>query len=249
MYGKHYESMYTGSMRGKGAVAFAVLGYIIAHVKPPSFELELNPEVIGFLIGETEEKIAGTLEGFCNPDPKSRTPDHEGRKLIKRGMYLYFVVNGEAYHKIRSDEDKRSYWRDQKRKQKKPEDEGCGVDGNGEPGSAYHKDSRTVLHLLNESSGRHFRETDTNLGFISARLNESGVELAGVRQMIARQCSRWKGTDQAEYLRPETLFNETKFDGYYAAKDLPVEVQNSAPPSKKFTPPNPHNEVINVRSL
>ena len=82
----------------------------------------------------------------------------------------------------------------------------------------YHHDSRTVLHLLNELSGKRFRETDANLAFISQRLREPGVDLAGVRLMLERQVKRWSGTPQAEYLRPETLFNKTKFDGYYAAR-------------------------------
>lgn len=86
----------------------------------------------------------------------------------------------------------------------------------------YHKDSRTVLHLLNEAAGRHYRETDANLKFISARLSEPGVDLDGMRQMIARQCKKWNGTNMADYLRPETLFNKTKFDGYYAARQQPI---------------------------
>lgn len=86
----------------------------------------------------------------------------------------------------------------------------------------YHKDSRAALHWLNAKSGNNFRETDTNLGFISQRLSESGVDLVGVTQMIDRQCQRWKGTPQADYLRPETLFNKTKFDGYYATRTQPV---------------------------
>lgn len=91
----------------------------------------------------------------------------------------------------------------------------------GVQGEIYHKDSRTALHWLNEKSGRHFRETSESLGFISERLSEPGVDIEGVKKMIDRQCARWKGTDQAEYLRPQTLFNKTKFDSYYAAKDLP----------------------------
>ncbi len=94
--------------------------------------------------------------------------------------------------------------------------------GTGEGVNHYHKNTRAALHILNEASGRHFRETDANLTFISARLKEPEVTIEGVRQMIERQCRRWKETDQAEYLRPETLFNKTKFDGYYAARDLPI---------------------------
>lgn len=82
----------------------------------------------------------------------------------------------------------------------------------------YHKDTRTVLHFLNEASRRPFRETDSNLTFISSRLKEPEVTLEGVKEMILRQCKKWLDTTMADFLRPETLFNKTKFDGYYAAK-------------------------------
>jgi uncharacterized phage protein (TIGR02220 family) len=84
--------------------------------------------------------------------------------------------------------------------------------------------ARILIHYLNEKTGRHYRETSANLTVISARLKEDGVELDGVKQMIDRQCDRWNGTEQAEYLRPETLFGKSKFDSYYAAKDVPITV-------------------------
>jgi len=97
--------------------------------------------------------------------------------------------------------------------------------GEIEKGS-YHKDARTVLHVLIEATGTHFREVDTNLGIISARLKEPEVDLAGVRMMIDRQCRLWKGTEMEEYLRPATLFGKSKFDGYYAARSKEI-IQSS----------------------
>src|ERR1700742_1263807 len=32
-YGKHYAGMYEGSMVGKGAIAFALMGYVIANMR------------------------------------------------------------------------------------------------------------------------------------------------------------------------------------------------------------------------
>lgn len=93
-------------------------------------------------------------------------------------------------------------------------------------GKVYSPESREVLKYLNEKTGRSFRESETSLSVIQARLNESGVEIDGVKVMIDRQCTRWKGTPQEEYLRPETLFGKTKFDSYYAAKDAPVHAPN-----------------------
>lgn len=215
MYGKHFEKMYTGSLLGAGAEVFALMGYVISHQKPPDFTVEVNPKLVCVMLGEPEEEIEAALEFLCAPDPNSRSHKEEGRRLVRVGQYLYRVVNGPDYHGIKSQEELRAYWREQKRNKKdtsKPEED------------SYHKDTRTVLYVLNEATGRKYRETDGNLGFISERLRESGVDLAGIRKMIWRQCERWKNDPKmSEFLRPETLFNKTKFDGYYAAKDEPIQ--------------------------
>lgn len=88
-------------------------------------------------------------------------------------------------------------------------------------------DSRAILHVLNETAGRHFREVDDSLAFIEARLSEDGVTVDGVKTMILRQWQKWKGTDMEDYMRPETLFNKTKFASYYASKDLPIHANHS----------------------
>lgn len=113
--------------------------------------------------------------------------------------------------------------------------EGNGIEENGREGQVvadevktvkYHKDARVALYTLNEASGRNYRETDTNLSVISARLSEPGVDIDGVRLMLARQCKKWKGTAQEDYLRPTTLFGKEKFDGYYAARNAKIEVDS-----------------------
>lgn len=96
--------------------------------------------------------------------------------------------------------------------------------------SIYSPESRVALHWLNEKSGKRFRESESSLTPINARLKESGVDIAGVRQMITRQCELWKETRMQEYLRPETLFGKEKFNGYYAAKDLPVNFEDKKQP-------------------
>lgn len=117
MYGKHFESMYTGSLRGAGAHVFAVMGYIVAHQKPPDFCVELNPELVAFLLGEPIERINEAIEKLCAPDPKSRNDKEDGRRIVRIGAFLYRVVNGPHYYALRSQEEKRAYWREMKRKQ------------------------------------------------------------------------------------------------------------------------------------
>jgi hypothetical protein len=119
-WGKHHASMYEGSMRGKGSPFFAVWGYIISHMKPnrtagssriTEMTVELNPELIGFMLGEKVEVVAEKIDEMCQPDLKSRTPDNDGRKLVKRGEYSYLVVNGLFYRTIRNEDERREYQR------------------------------------------------------------------------------------------------------------------------------------------
>lgn len=94
----------------------------------------------------------------------------------------------------------------------------------------YSPESRIALHWLNEKSGKHFRESNSSLAPINARMKEDGVSIDGVKKMIQRQCVMWRGTRMQEYLRPETLFGKEKFNSYYAAKDLPVSFEDKKQP-------------------
>lgn len=114
MWGKHFASMYEGSMRGAGSAFFAVWGYVISHMQPNRTHgttVELNPGIIGFLLGEKQEVVEEVIEKMCGPDDRSRTKDKEGRKLEKIGEYSYLVVNGDYYRKIRNEQDRREYQR------------------------------------------------------------------------------------------------------------------------------------------
>ena len=109
MYGKHFGSMYTGSMVGSGAVVFAVMGYVIANQRPhkDEFQVELNPTLLAFILGEPEDDVMVAIERLCSPDSKSRTKTEEGRRLVKVGEFDYRVVNGVKYAKIRCEEERR----------------------------------------------------------------------------------------------------------------------------------------------
>jgi hypothetical protein len=112
MFGKIFESLYTGSMRGAGSAVFAVWGYVIANQKPDKVvgaQVELNPEILAFLIGESEQKIVEAIAYLCAPDPKSKSKEEGGRRLIEIGVRSYRVVNGPKYLKIRNEEERREY--------------------------------------------------------------------------------------------------------------------------------------------
>lgn len=98
--------MFTGSMVGAGPTVFSTWLYILSHSKPPGI-VEVNPKVLAFLIGAEESDIEAALEFLLSPDPKSRSKEEDGRRLLREGEFQYRIVNWEKYNAIRNEEDRR----------------------------------------------------------------------------------------------------------------------------------------------
>lgn len=84
--------------------------------------------------------------------------------------------------------------------------------------------AKLVLDALNQKTGKAFKYTDSNLRLIEARLKEYSVE--DCLKVIGIKCSQWKNDPQMnKYLRPETLFNATKFGGYLNEQEVKTSPQ------------------------
>lgn len=222
MYGKFFESAFTGSMMGAGEHVFALWGWVIAHTR--NSHVEINPKYVALMVGSTEERMRSALAFLCAPDSASRNPDHEGRRLVNEGGNLYFVPSAEHYRKMASEEDRRAYFTEAKRKQR----ERTQAPDTPPPDQKYLTEARVLIHYLNETAGRTYRETDKNLTRIRARLEEVKGDVDGCKKMIARQVSRWgRDPKMSEYLRIETLFGKEKFSDYYDNRDLPSTQHNT----------------------
>lgn len=107
MFGKHFESMYEGSMYGAGVNVFAVWGYVIA--KAQRSRVELNPRKLADTLGGSVKEIEEAIGYLCKPDAESRFKEHNGRRLVKEGEFQYFVPSHEYYRSIKSEEHRREY--------------------------------------------------------------------------------------------------------------------------------------------
>tara|TARA_R110000744_G_scaffold91394_1_gene177373 strand:- start:197 stop:1138 length:942 start_codon:yes stop_codon:yes gene_type:complete len=110
MYGKHFAQMYSGSMVGSGPLVFAIWGYIIANANKDS-TVEINPVITATQIGCSVEDVEATLSFLQQTDDKSRTPDEEGRRLIKLDNFSYHIVTHAKYSNIQKDDERRAYMR------------------------------------------------------------------------------------------------------------------------------------------
>lgn len=91
----------------------------------------------------------------------------------------------------------------------------------GEPDPAEQKpkkqnftaEATEVLLHLNQVAGTKFQPVAANLNLIASRLRE-GFTVDAVKAVVNRKHREWGTGDMRKYLRPETLFNATKFAGY-----------------------------------
>lgn len=114
MYGKIFKQIYKGTLAMVGPwealVTFQQLiiladkdGIVDMTADAISRETTIPLEII--------EKGIGALE---SPDPESRSPDHEGKRIIRLSdtrSWGWRLVNYEHYRKLRSEEERREYHR------------------------------------------------------------------------------------------------------------------------------------------
>ena len=120
MYGKSYESKYTGSMMGAGFNVFAVWDYVITNTH--FGVIELNPKLVAFTLAGTRpgavKEVEEAIGYLCRVDPESRSKAEAGRKMVKEGEYQYRVVNWDYYQGLRDAAAQRKYNREAKRRER-----------------------------------------------------------------------------------------------------------------------------------
>ena len=115
MYGKIFSTLWTGSLMGAGAVVQNLMTYACVNCDPKGF-VELNPKLLAAVFGEPVADVEKSLAHLQKPDPDSRTPDEEGRRLAREGQFLYRVVNYEKYRRTYDADAKREQTRDRVRR-------------------------------------------------------------------------------------------------------------------------------------
>lgn len=88
--------------------------------------------------------------------------------------------------------------------------------------------AKEVIEYLNDKAGRNFvsegKKGDANLKIVKARMKD-GASVEDCKAVIDQKVSQWTGTDMEQYLRPSTLFRQSKFWEYLEeAKRQQMEV-------------------------
>ena len=112
MYTKLYRGIVDGSLYGRKE-ALTVFFVMLALADKEGI-VDVLPKKIADILGETEDFVDIGITELSSPDPISRTPTAEGRRILllnEHRNWGWKITNYEAYRKIRDEEARKEYQR------------------------------------------------------------------------------------------------------------------------------------------
>ena len=108
MYAKLFTSIYQGTLRGNSH-GLLVFTNLLAHCDKHG-EVDMHPKAIAEEVGLSVSDVRVTLAMLESPDDESRSPDCEGRRIVRLDEHRdwgWRVVNYLKYRAIRDEDDRR----------------------------------------------------------------------------------------------------------------------------------------------
>lgn len=123
MYGKIFRQMYKGTLAMRGPWQAIVTFQQMIVLADKDGVVDMTPDAIYRETTIPLDIINIGLEVLERPDPESRSPDEDGRRIIKLSdnrSWGWRIVNFGYYRGLRSEEDRREYHRQYWRNNRSP---------------------------------------------------------------------------------------------------------------------------------
>lgn len=114
MYGKLFSQMYDGTLGTEGPWQALVTFQQLVILSDRHGVVDMTAEAISRRTTLPLDVIKAGLKVLVKPDPNSRTPDEQGRRIVQLSddrNWGWRIVNYEKYRKIRSADERREYMR------------------------------------------------------------------------------------------------------------------------------------------
>ncbi len=101
--------------------------------------VDMTYDAISRITNVPIEIVRRCIDQLCQPDPESRSPLHEGKRLVPIDSHRnwgWIIVNYEHYRKIRDEEARKAYFRDYQRERRSVKDKSLTKGDKVEPSSS-----------------------------------------------------------------------------------------------------------------
>ena len=225
MYAKLFTSIYQGTLRGNSH-GLLVFTNLLAHADKDGVA-DIHPRAIAEEVGLTIDQVRAALVVLESPDDESRSPEEQGRRIVRLDEHRAWgwnVVNYVKYRSIRDEDDRREQnrrsqanWRakrDADNKQSKP------------PSAAV-----STCHV---ESANTEAEADTEEKTKTPRKRGAATPLVSVDNLVAegvdqKAAADWLATRKAKGLPlTPTAWQQTKDQASKAGMSAAEAVQTAA---------------------
>src|SRR5450755_927502 len=121
MFSKLFDSMYDGTLRTRAPWQALVTFQQMLILCDPTGVCDMAAEAIAIRTGIPLEIIEAGISALEAPDPDSRLPNEEGRRIVRlddHRSWGWQITNFTHYRDLQSNEERREYQRDWQRKQR-----------------------------------------------------------------------------------------------------------------------------------
>lgn len=118
MYAKVFRSIFDGSLYGQFEATIVFLAMLVLADKDGT--VDMTAEKIAAECGYPLDIVNRGIAELEKPDPRSRTPDEDGRRIVTlhAAGWGWHIVNYSKYREIRSTDERREYFRLKKQEQR-----------------------------------------------------------------------------------------------------------------------------------
>ena len=110
MYSKIYRQIFQSSIAEDYSTRHVFMDLIV--LADPMGQVDMTLESIARITNVPLEIVAAAIGKLCKPDVNSRSPDHDGKRLVlldEGRNWGWQIVNFKAYHEMRDEDARREY--------------------------------------------------------------------------------------------------------------------------------------------
>lgn len=196
MYGKLFSSMYDGSLVESWQALVTFQQMIV--LCDADGVIDMTPEAISRRTGIPLEIIKAGIEILERPDERSRTPDENGKRIIRIDAHRdwgWFLVNHEKYKSMQDSDTVRVQNRERKRRQREREKASRSVTDGHSPSRHTDTDTDTIESTIVDSCAELSTKAPAPPALITIPLSKKGQEFHVTKALVDQYADSYPGVD------------------------------------------------------
>lgn len=253
MYGKVFEQILDSSIAENYLTRFVFEDFII--LADPDGNVDMTPEAFSRRTNVPLDIVKAAIVELEKPDPRSKTPDHDGRRLLRLDPHRdwgWHVVNHGKYRAMKSECDRRRYMKDYMREYRSVKQKSLQGLHVKLPVSvsASVSDGKGVEEEIWELYPKKADRMNGFAAICAAVERDGGDEILACTRAYAEAVAKWPAKERRFVPHASTWFNNERYDDDPETWEMDEGDEQPKGPSARAVFERYLNEIIsNARNV